>query len=1310
MAFHFFADIDHLATQGENNAFGLVAEQNAQTKTIYRLTSEHGFITNGPDWFNIYAICNGTIFVVPKSNPYQQDTAHYNLPDNRVTVILLPSEQPKNGLPPIKYIIYRGIHRASLLDINGKVIKDPNPLCNNLTTRINNAGTSDEGVLGINWATLQQVTFNWDMPIDNVFYLENGAYQLFSVEGGFKIGSVKSGYNSGVEGIGIDIVFDSTEYNPTFKIVKPGTDYEYENFISKDLLVNLGSLPPALKIETMNIRETAKHFLDPCAFFGSFSGHGGLLARRSADGTVTKDYGSYSLVLPQFQKFNLNDPDPNLDLYQQILSKFYNKNKIYVDIRNPQNLSLNYYENYQNNVLFQLNETTSSATIASDPNYINLFPKDYYAERKIPILTFNQDNLISRTGEDWIFFTLALPDDPKAPFDNTPASTCCVKPGIHVDFRINVVCGDLVSSTEVPVKAGDRWVEEYPRRLHTDSGANYGGGIKFKIPTAGKDTRKPVSQYIRICYLRDPHFPELDNNCQQLVNPPGLPNPLGRGMKTLEHLDNVFTPFSMFIPRNLWGNSNPTGLRMNVYYEPQYLDNSMISGTYYMAFKGIAKDQNLNVTLFAFRTDDGYITRKTVDSSFAFVTKSTGNAYTGTFLQYLAKRNAFLQFISLNLIFDSGSVPVESLSKIPLLKSFKNRGGPNLDNLVWVTISANEFNILKSINESSNTNPFTRSDGQIIKANFIDPAKTYLGMEFVKAGSDNNGVPYVKYAIKLRGESVLGSGTKTNPLRSEIVTIDTNIFYYSVRTTSPISGTTNPVIVNVPNSVLDPVTRPIYEGTGYTMIDNGANRKTICCRVYLSRPVNVSLVEFCEYLKFFERNIRQIWNNDNSKNIINGASFINQGILPDTIINADCVFVLPAPPRTLSRLRQNEILFILQRPTIGIGPAPRSFVLNFIATQKGRIGVMNYTRNPDPSYNRYSEVGPGLQAENIPAHEFGHTLGLIDRYCPFTTVDPNVANAVVNVQRIHIPIYIQTTDNYDPEYTTQYNWANNLYSTQRMVPVNWNSALMPQNETTYQATKAGNKPQGSTFPVDNPPYYQKVTTYITQRQILIAANIQNEDSIIGTFPFAANAILNNQTLFFLPTMGAPQSVLSFIGLQFNNIGNFVGTRSDFNYAAGNALNDPDMIARSNNAIPIVGYFSPFFPAAGSLFSPEDFATGDPAGLALLDDIVNGGLSTLQALIQTNMGGTLVQTRNNLMSDPDFTGRFAFQSATSYVIDISTNDIYRAIGTADANGRAIWNRNFGTLTITYPSSYNGGLITIRYGSFNNRQRIITHVAN
>lgn len=328
--YYFFTDPTKLAAQRADQAFGHFEEPGSNFDN-YRTTSLHSPI-NANTKVPAIAVCNGTICVQPSGI----DTFN---------IILKPDYQPSFKFPHIKYFIYKGIKKSSLIKPGTNEIIDPGtiPFINEIhkthewekpeitpATPISDSGN----ILGLYYQeqTMSStdisygpddlaLIFNNDKPIDNFFYYNN-AYSKFalpSVKAGDLIGEFASHF-------GFEIIVERFGYDAEIHLARNPVNVLKIASIADPLNLLNDSLVGRIEFSRhWRAKEASLIFVDPCAFFGSF--------------------GQNVLY---YMKNELKSPfDNNVSLYKDLISiVFKNKNRLYLRISDSQ---LNSYLLWQSN-------------------------------------------------------------------------------------------------------------------------------------------------------------------------------------------------------------------------------------------------------------------------------------------------------------------------------------------------------------------------------------------------------------------------------------------------------------------------------------------------------------------------------------------------------------------------------------------------------------------------------------------------------------------------------------------------------------------------------------------------------------------------------------------------------------------------------------------------------------------------------------------------------------------------------------------------------------------------------------------------
>jgi hypothetical protein len=306
---HFFLDHTAIDVQTDDLAYGPVSNGSpADTENKFRVTS----LFKAAADVKAYAVVAGTVMLQRVSDPA---TPGSYLPDV-VNVVVRPYHQPMPGFTPVKYFIYRNLRLDSFL--KGGSLTDE---------KLVRAETDGSTFIKNQWAVhtawngavpFESVKLGYDpanqpgtAKIDRLFYRQNPNEQLPYVARGDHIGEFYAA--AGAE-FGIEIILEG-DFQP---------DYNYVRTY-KEVIIDVSAVGVLTPFSVRLERERVLNFIDPAAFFSlHVSGKGWL--------QVTNGAGKKKL--------------PVTDVYDQVISKFATRNTLYVDIRNENGRSLNFYGAY----------------------------------------------------------------------------------------------------------------------------------------------------------------------------------------------------------------------------------------------------------------------------------------------------------------------------------------------------------------------------------------------------------------------------------------------------------------------------------------------------------------------------------------------------------------------------------------------------------------------------------------------------------------------------------------------------------------------------------------------------------------------------------------------------------------------------------------------------------------------------------------------------------------------------------------------------------------------------------------------------
>lgn len=641
--FFFFTDPDLLIQQTANQAFGPVP---GQEQTHYKLTSEHYTSAQAP----AIAVCKGFVFIQTQ-------------PNGSLNLILIPLEQPDNGMPTVRYFIYRGLDASSLLDGNFVASSASNDLTalvwddhNTRLSGVQQQWDTDEydessefgdgpsaDVLGTSMQS-----FPGTQDINEMLYRQPYEYESPIMEAGDHMGDFAWSTADSQWSCGLEIAFANDDGLPTFDQARAAT-----NIYSVSALSNSST-----EAETMDhkfAKEKVLHWIDPAAYFGAFAGNGLKIT-------------------------NLGTGAPELlsivELYNRVIKHYFNKNKLYIDIRNHYGFSHNFFETYGNAV--QLSLGTSSNYHELTPTFGDPWPIIQLDASTFPLQGPNYDlenqygtrmelGLEAGSNLQPIWYLSKVPTAP--PSGNT---------------------------LDVPTDAhpADRWE---PSTQDVD----FGSLVTFNVPYSNENPQQPYSDhsgftpsannasiatYVRVYYFR-------------------TAPPIGFARKNPETIyevmpghfaDTVFTPFRLDVPFPGFLETGEEKMNQYVSEKEVLVDTRGSEGKLYVGKQGIAFDEK-NVTLFVFPiskwnpegTEQG-ITPPAVSS----VQEDRDFIYTVT----LAEKSIQAVKVTPSNPSDNGAPYLSLERKIGFGRAL-NRVDP--DDWLTITISREQFNALDALATSA---------------------------------------------------------------------------------------------------------------------------------------------------------------------------------------------------------------------------------------------------------------------------------------------------------------------------------------------------------------------------------------------------------------------------------------------------------------------------------------------------------------------------------------------------------------------------------------------------------------------------------
>ncbi|GAA3971294.1 hypothetical protein GCM10022246_24730 [Pedobacter ginsengiterrae] len=306
---HFFINPDVLS-QTESQSFGPVDENE------YRLTTK---FTVGSGVKTAFAICKGIVLV-------QRQTGSTGL----VNLILRPFTQPIEGFN-IKYFIYRGLVEADFF--NGNKVLTPTSSTSDFVNQINASfvafhNSTDPGQqvpdFLAKYIGFEPVAQADNLPLSDFFFKEsvyvesNGefvekdteAFELPVIDMGKSLGNFQAGE------CGIDIVLNYGDY----RLPTPNDEFVFDLSYARAKEAKIVLNNTMSEFQKKLKKEHIFQFLDAAAFFGFHYSNGSI-----AIGNAVKK---------------------GADIYNDVISKFSYKNRLYLYIQSDRGRSYNFYNNY----------------------------------------------------------------------------------------------------------------------------------------------------------------------------------------------------------------------------------------------------------------------------------------------------------------------------------------------------------------------------------------------------------------------------------------------------------------------------------------------------------------------------------------------------------------------------------------------------------------------------------------------------------------------------------------------------------------------------------------------------------------------------------------------------------------------------------------------------------------------------------------------------------------------------------------------------------------------------------------------------
>lgn len=1252
----FFTDPSKLEPQTALEAFGdnLPAAAGVTVNRSYNFASVHKAKPN--QYPPAYAVTSGQLRVLEEFDPFNG-----NAPLPTVTLILKPNVfEAKFTLPKVKYFIYRGVLKSSLYDINqlNRIIRhegsgfplskagapldglpgipaEPIGYQNDLTKAIvskwmldnvnakNPIAPSNKN-LGTN--KKQQLVLGTpedpdEIPIDYLFQNDFGYpgvntnpaveknYEAYPVEAGWEIGR----YQNDNKGFSFEIVLDSTTYSPKVKDynkITDGSDGSYYRHLFTE--------SNATTFQTLSNKQVILNYMDPCAFFGTIGSEVEL---------PSSNFKFHLLLNPTGTDKNDSVIELKEDFYKKILSGedfgfldndgqsiFYNRNKVYVDIRDQFGNSYNYFKTLYNNpdqndiqLSFQDSDSAAYSDVKYYPN-IDL--------RGWPLLKVDNNP----TG----YIRIAFPATKTNPIQNP------INSGAKEHFFVNILNRNSVK--DVDYSAGEPYTFIETKGLRTIApGVNFHEGITLihQVRNSG-GSNKAISSYIRMTFIKESSF-VVDQDVSSVATNPISPSASGFPTHPSYEVEKDYMSFVFPVNFNLGfrkkSTNSGTVLASHTTSYACFVENHARTGKCFMADLGIALDRTGEID---------YI------NLYAYPSGDTKNKAVSVPTGPLTGDNLFAQKIQtsdLKFINDSFS-SFEALS-------LESRDNDFIMFRFQKQILNSALNIYNQKFLAFKDTPNT------VNEIYIENSPVYLRFEPQSSSFDNNPTHrFHNVSFKVFVEGYVfnqSSGTDT---------------YYKVKYEIPTPHNS----FSWPIAEFDSKKLPVNTSAGSKgiykddVVSRGVKMTTempdivkLKSRIYLLKTPNTSYNTFKNQYNYLQKNIQHIWSTQSNKGLARAKRSDSNSIIAgqqyDNVTTTLSMFWL-----TESQLRfldDGELIVVIEENN----STPRFFVL-------------------DNGFNKRVMHAFASKKGLSPAHEFGHLLGLDDRYTYVAMT--NIDNKLIKSSGKNINCYLD--EDVDPDYCEDGIWRANLMAVANIVPYVVRTDQPDPIPDTFQSPGINSTEQDfmrAMYAVSSlTPLYTNTTTeddniapiFITPTQWNIVkrylgANFYLKDPLDPASITSTIEELKQEDFVFFIKGAATNSSFNgtFIGISSlpDNLNGAI--MSDHNATPDKKLkiiqDERNMLAPAGNQTDTRGYFSLKIDPSGRL---NGFSAKNQKQQMLL--IIGSDLE--------NDIGSAISTfvANKAISDnPD----------KASIIELSESQIKNATyfniaGTSDAFGRVVWN--------------------------------------
>lgn len=357
---HSFTDFDLLPSQPGNNNYGSISPVEYRTSALFSGINSGSVLP-------AYAAADGEVFIVEVSS-------------SQVNLVLKPRVQPSDRFSPVKYFVYRGLKHSSFLDGTN----EPAPVgASGLITEMHQVtadfNAAHSGVSGFIPITLKRSDLGIaeliDPPIPTDMTLEVmfDKYTFKKVNAGDHIGDFEV-----TEEYGFQVLVEAPNYRHTIGDLSVIDHLATISYVGGQPQFSAGQEED---ISTKFDREKILGYIDPAAYYGNLFNEKVVVHQGGGSSEITGN-----------------------DIYDLIGSKFATLDKVYVDIRNAYNNSLNFYGSFGSGGL------ANHAKIKFHNASNNWVVREYHDGNGWPILVLSQSDFPSSTSVQKQDLRVKLPE------------------------------------------------------------------------------------------------------------------------------------------------------------------------------------------------------------------------------------------------------------------------------------------------------------------------------------------------------------------------------------------------------------------------------------------------------------------------------------------------------------------------------------------------------------------------------------------------------------------------------------------------------------------------------------------------------------------------------------------------------------------------------------------------------------------------------------------------------------------------------------------------------------------------------------